>query len=280
MSAAAAFLLAILQGLTEFLPVSSSGHLVLAQNLLERSGNPVLAQPLAFDLLLHLGTLASVLVYFRRDLLCLARSLAPADGLTPAGRASHNTRRALGLAAVALLPTGLVGLPLRTLVGSLMHRPLMVCLLLAVTGGVLLSTRRVGNSGPAQPATLPAMTWTQALGLGAAQGLAVLPGLSRSGLTIAAGLALGMSPMAAFRWSFLISIPAIAGAAVLEIPRQPGGGWDLRWTDLGAALAAGLVGLLALRLVAGSLVTSRFHHFAWYCLTLAAGGALFWQVMG
>ncbi len=260
-----ALLLGILQVLTEFLPVSSSGHLVLAQNLSDRLGQQPLPAALAFDLIVHVGTLAAVIAYFRRD---LRRLLWPA--LTPGRPDPHNGRRELLLLAAALVPTAVVGLALRNLVEDLLQQPARVAGLIGVTGLVLLAGHTAGTLRGATTSSMP--TLLQSLGVGLAQGIAVLPGLSRSGLTIAAGLALGMAPREAFRWSFLISIPAIAGASALELGRHPEALAELGWPALLGAVAAAAVALAALALLERLLQRSRFHHFSWYCFAVAGAG--------
>jgi undecaprenyl-diphosphatase len=275
---AAALLLAILQGITEFLPVSSSGHLVLLQNVLQRLSGRHLPDELAFDLLVHLGTLLAVVIYFRADLARLARDLWAPTTLTPADGRLHNGRRELGLMALALVPTAVLGLALRSPVNALLQRPAVVSGLIGVTGLVLLSTRRFSSSGRTGALAGEGLTWVQALGIGAAQGLAVLPGLSRSGLTIAAGMALGLSPMTAFRWSFLLSIPAILGAAALEASLSPGAMSHLGGMAYAAALVAGAVALVALVVLSRALQKARFHLFAWYCFAVALGGVILFTV--
>jgi undecaprenyl-diphosphatase len=278
MSWPAALLLAILQGLTEFLPVSSSGHLVLLQNLLRHLAAGDLPDALAFDLLVHLGTLLAVLVYFRRDLARLSRSLWAPSALTPTSAPLHNGRRELALMALALVPTAVVGLALRSAVDILLHRPVVVAGLIGVTGLVLLFTRRFANPVLLRSPSPSRLTWIQALGMGAAQGLAVLPGLSRSGLTIATGMALGLAPLDAFRWSFLLSIPAIIGAALLEWSLHPEAVAGLGAAAFVSALVAAGVALGALAILSRMLVRARFHLFAWYCFGIAIAGALVFTV--
>jgi undecaprenyl-diphosphatase len=275
---AAALLLAILQGITEFLPVSSSGHLVLLQNLLRRLGGQRLEEELVFDLLVHLGTLLAVVVYFRADLARLAGNLVAPASLTSSDGPLHNGRRELGLVALALVPTAVLGLALRSSVEVLLQRPAVVSGLIGVTGLVLLSVRRFSLSGRTGSAGAEALTWVQAVGIGAAQGLAVLPGLSRSGLTIAAGMALGLAPMTAFRWSFLLSIPAILGAAALEASLSPEALAHLGGKEIMAALVAGGVALAALAVLSRTLRSARFHLFAWYCFAVALAGAILFTV--
>jgi len=264
-------LLAIVQGLTEFLPVSSDGHLALVQEWIRRTTGRSLANPLGFDVLLHLGTLAAVALYFRADLLRLARECWRGAG--PAG-STFEARREVALMALALVPTGAIGLLLRPTVHRLMLSPRAVALGIGVTGLVLLASRPFVLAAPRRPEP-SRITALQAICVGAAQGLAVLPGVSRSGLTIATGLATGMGAAGAFRFSFLLSIPAVAGALLVEtaFAADPlaGSGWLAAF----GALVSGLVGWMALGLLAAFLRSARFHHFAWYCLAVGVLGLTF-----
>jgi undecaprenyl-diphosphatase len=180
--------------------------------------------------------------------------------------------------ALALVPTAAVGLALKSSVEALLQRPAVVSGLIGVTGLVLLSTRRFSSSGPGGSPAGMSLTWVQALGIGAAQGLAVLPGLSRSGLTIAAGMALGLAPMTAFRWSFLLSIPAILGAAALEAGSSPEALTHLGGQAFTAAVLAGVVALVALAILSRVLQRARFHLFAWYCFAVALAGVILFTV--
>lgn len=270
MTPADALLLAIVQGVTEFLPVSSDGHLALAQEWIRRRTGRGLANPLGFDVLLHLGTLAAVALYFRADLYRLGRDCwtgAAADGAT------FEARREVALMGLALLPTAIIGLLLRPAVHRLMVSPRAVAIGIGVTGLVLLASGPfVRAAARLQPGRISAL---QAICVGVAQGLAVLPGVSRSGLTIAAGLATGMGAAGAFRFSFLLSMPAVAGALLVETafaadPLAGAGGLAM----LGA-LVSGLVGWVALGLLAALLRGARFHQFAWYCLPVGLLGLIY-----
>jgi undecaprenyl-diphosphatase len=190
--------LGIVQGVTEFLPVSSSGHLVIVQTLFEAAGREKLrADVLEVNIFLHAGTLGAVVAYYRRE---IARLLT-AD------------RRVIGLLVVGTLPAVAVGLPLMLYAGDVLKSPLLTGLLLVGTGAMLIwSGQREQGSCEYQE-----LTYGQALLIGGFQAFAILPGLSRSGWTIAAGLMLGLRRDAAAAFSFLLAIPAIAGATVLEI---------------------------------------------------------------
>ncbi len=261
-----ALLLAVVQGLTEFLPVSSSGHLALFQSFLERLEGRPLAEALAFDVILHVGTMLAVLVYFRADLRRLLAGLAPGSGED--GRGS---RREIAFLALSLAPTAVVGLALRHVADTLLNRPVVVAALVGVTGLLLIGTRLLSRR---PEITRPHLTWSQALLMGAAQGMAVLPGLSRSGLTIVAGLAGGLPPMAAFRLSFLMSIPTIAGAAMLELGGRPEALGSLGWPAAVAAAVAGGVALAALAILSRTLKRGHFHLFSWYCFAVALVGII------
>ncbi|MDW7712152.1 MAG: undecaprenyl-diphosphate phosphatase [Deferrisomatales bacterium] len=248
-------LLGVLQGLTEFLPVSSSGHLVLAQSLLPRFRPP----GVLFEVLLHGGTLLAVMVYFRRDLWEVLRSLRP--GGDPARR-----RLALLLAA-ATVPTAFIGLAFQGPLEALFHAPRSAAAMLLVTGALLwvseaLARPRVGIEG---------VGYGRALAVGTVQGLAIVPGISRSGSTIAAGTLLGVRGEDSARFSFLLSVPAILGALVLHLPElgavEPG-----RPAAYAAGTAAAfLSGLWALRFLMSAIRRGRFRWFAVYCWLLGAG---------
>lgn len=260
MSATIALILGVVQGLTEFLPVSSSGHLAIAAMLF---GEPDLS--LATVVFLHAGTLLATLALFGGDVgrlvLDAGRGLrAPREWLT-----SDSGKTTVGL-VVATVPTALVGLALRHRVEALSHVAWAVGLGFLASAVAALSTRLARGQRPH-------------LGLGGyvlvglAQGLAVMPGLSRSGSTIAAALLLGMAPAEAFRFSFLLSIPAIVGALLLEGIGTPGGGGIgvAAWMGGAAALVVGYAALLALRRV---VVQGRFWVFALYLIPLGAGVVL------
>ncbi|MBU8869470.1 MAG: undecaprenyl-diphosphate phosphatase [Gemmatimonadales bacterium] len=245
-------LLAIIQGLTEFLPVSSSGHLVLGQHLLGfRQGD------VFFDVVLHCGTLGSVLIIYRRELLRLLRFDGP----------SVKYILCLG---VGTLPAVLVGLLAKDFIMSLFHSPLAAGFGLLVTAGALFSTRwRYRTAGGVQEVWEPRPFHpAKALVIGMAQALAIMPGLSRSGMTITASIWIGLARAEAARFSFLLSIPAIAGALVLQlvegVPVNPNQVLVL----IGAAVVSCLVGLLALRWTTLAVIQAHFWKFGIYCLVL------------
>ncbi len=254
-----AIALGLLQGLTEFLPISSSGHLAIAQHFV-----PGFRQPgLLFDVILHLGTLAAVCVYFWRDLAAL---LAGRPG-NPHILSRAERLRLIVFMAVATLVTGALGIMLRRRVEAAFASLSAVGAMLLVTGVLLLTgsalAARVGRGRAERQTSL-----ADALFVGLAQGLAVMPGISRSGSTIATSLARGLEPAWAARFSFLLSIPAVAGAALVECGECGGaaaGQWLVYGAGAGAAFAAGLA---AIRLVMGAVKRGRFGLFAYYCLGL------------
>ena len=243
-------LLGVVQGLTEFLPVSSDGHLALAAMLFGTK-----AGGLALNVMLHAGTFVAIFVVLRtrvataayEGLLALRRPRRFQE--TPGGRDAL-------VVLVASLPTALIGLALRDLVEHWTSSPLVVGLGFLVTGCVLVTTRWVRPGRDEWPSLLGAAL------IGLAQGLAVLPGVSRSGSTIAMALWLGVRPDRAFELSMLMSLPAVFGAIVLEFPRAAAVHGGLAGAAIGAvvALAVGIVALLALR---RSIVGG---HFAWFAL--------------
>lgn len=251
-------LLALIQGLTEFLPVSSSGHLVLTQQALDTTSTPMLV-----EVALHVGTLLAVVLVYRRSLLKIAR-----DALS-----GHP--RELLLIAVGTLPIVLVGLFAKDAIEELFDSPRAAAFGLLGTAAVLVVGERGRNRAESsEPLELGI---GQALLLGCAQAVAILPGVSRSGSTIAAGLTMGLAPDRAARFSFLLSIPAICGAAILQLKDY---GEDTAGTpDVGvliwAVLFAGFVGWGALRMLLAFLDKGAFLWFALYCAALGTGYLVF-----
>lgn len=235
--------LALIQALTEFLPISSSGHLALASQLFGWD-----YQGISFDLALHLGTLLAVLLYFRRDLFGLAREALrwrPGTPMNPMQRLAFG----LGLATV---PAVIVGVLMGDAGALLLRHPLVIAANLIVFGLLLwIADRRTRDSGFEQAtagadfvedaqAVFSRMTLTQALLIGCAQALALVPGTSRSGITMTAGLFLGLSRAAAARYSFLLSVPVMLLAIVHAAWEMRHAGDVLAWHDMavGAAISA------------------------------------------
>jgi undecaprenyl-diphosphatase len=248
--------LGAIQGLTEFLPVSSDGHLALAQILfgIKESG-------LTLTVMLHAGTfLATLVVLWRR--------LGPAvhDGVLALRRPSRFSETPGGRDALvvilASLPTAVIGLFLRDLVEQWTSSPLVVGIGFVVTGTILVTTRWV------RPGERDVPSMLGALAMGVAQGIAVLPGVSRSGSTITLALWLGVRPERAFELSMLMSLPAVFGAVLLELPRLIEAGEGYGAAALGA-LVAFLVGLVALSVLRRIVMRGHFAWFALWVLPLA-----------
>jgi undecaprenyl-diphosphatase len=266
-----AIVLGIVQGLTEFLPVSSSGHLVLFQHWFG------LREPeLAFDISVHVGTLAAVLVFFRSDIGAILKAALGFSGRLAAGRAAWReitTDRELRLAwliVAASLPTAVIGLLFHEIADRLFASVPLVGAALVATGLVLSATRWVPTH---RPASADFSTAT-ALAIGVIQGVAIIPGISRSGATIALGLLLGLSRDTAARFSFLISIPAICGAALIAARDLAAGGLPLTVTALGTAVSA-VVGYAALWMLVYIVRRGQLYLFAPYCAAVGVA-ALIW----
>lgn len=252
--------LGIVQGVTEFLPISSSGHLVLFQSLFG-----VKEPQLFFDVMLHFGTLLAVILYFRTDLHVLLRDIGSA--LTRGDKKRPGVRL-FALVFIANLPTGLMGILFRDWFESLFAQPKTAGGMLLITGTILYLTRWAQKGGKG----LMEMRWTDALLIGVAQGVALLPGISRSGATLSAGLFLGVKREWAGRFSFLISIPAIAGATFMEF-LGVNSITGLHTAATGAAIAF-LTGLLSLIFLMKVIQKGRLYHFSYYCWGM--GSAILW----
>ncbi len=250
-----AILLGALQGLTEFFPVSSSGHLVLAQNIMGTVSDGVL-----LEVLLHVGTAAVVIWFYKSEVLELIRPLFDAE---------RNHRRAV--LVVGLIPTIVAGVFFKSYFERAYDSPLIVLIALACTGFALLASRRAKDRG--RP-----IGFQIALLIGIAQAIAILPGVSRSGATIITALFLGVHRKEAAEFSFLLSVPAILGAGILTFRDLSPGGLDPRFLfpALVGTLVAVVIGTLALRMLVRMVIRGRFDRWGWYCLVIAFGGmALF-----
>jgi undecaprenyl-diphosphatase len=248
--------LGLIQGATEFLPVSSSGHLLLLQRLFG-----IREPELAFDLLLHLGTLVAVLFFLRTEIASIVSSLFRPD---PNSSGSGWGRRDLWLVVLASIPTGIIGVAFHKTVetgltfGGVGARYLVLTTLLLLTN---LQFRHKADPDR--------IDWWEAVAIGVIQGLAVFPGLSRSGSTIILALLLGIAPRRAAKFSFLISLPAIIGGAIFTLKK---GVSQLPPASLSLAgfLCSLVVGYIALRFVERLVVNGRFQRFAPYTACLAA----------
>lgn len=245
-------ILGIMQGLTEFLPVSSSGHLAIAQHFMDFQQAGLL-----FDTLLHFATLLAVVIYFRRRIGVLVLSFL---GLFIANyRLMYiENKRFLWGIIIATIPTGIIGLLLERFVMDMMSAVSLVGYALIVTSILLVLSDRFGGSGK--------VTNTSSVILGIVQGLAVIPGISRSGSTIAIAVMLGISRREAAEFSFLMSIPAILGATILQLQHiNSVTTSELSMYSFGM-IAAFISGLLAIKVMMIIVEKAKLTFFALYCL--------------
>jgi len=251
--------LAVLQGLTEFLPVSSSGHLVLAQTFFGTEP----ASAFVYDIVLHLGTALAALLFYRSDVAAVLRGLLPPYRRAP--QELLEARRLLLLLVAATVPTAVIGLTFKDFFEGLFASPTAVVAALAVTGTFLIASSLL----PATTLAVERAPWWKATLVGVAQGIAIVPGISRSGSTIVAGLAVGLRREDAVRFSFLLALPAICGAALLELRHPPAGvGVPIALAAAGFAAAAA-TGYLAILLVLRWTRAGKLWQFGLYCWAVA-----------
>jgi undecaprenyl-diphosphatase len=240
-------ILGLIQGLAEWLPISSTGHLKIAEHYLGLTTTPL------FNLILHLGTLVVVLFYFRTDIKNILTALAHLDF-----KSEHGIM--IPLIIVATIPTAIIGL----IYVEFLENTLQQLLIIGTTfiiGATLVYTSKLGKE------TTETITITTALIMGIAQGLAIFPGLSRSGATISTALLLGLKREKAFKFSFLLSIPAILGDTLVEAIKQRG---QIALSGIGntelliAILITIIVGYISIRIVSKTIRSKKFHYFAIY----------------
>ncbi len=254
-----AVLLGIVQGVTEFLPVSSSGHLLLLKDIFAMDGVPLL-----FDVLMHIATLLVVIGFFRMQIWYIIRALA--HGLK--GRAGEDDRYYLRLTVVLIIGTAVTaGLGLYFETVDMLHTPRSVSVLFIFTGLVLVSTKFTHPAAEQEP------RYQNGLWIGIAQGLGTLPGISRSGITISSALWLGIDRKRAGELSFIISIPAIIGALILT----GGDAGALAEAMSPGAVAAGFIaalvsGYLSLRMLIWLIGSGRLYYFSIYLIPLGIIG--------
>ena len=252
MEALESLLLGILQGLTEFLPVSSSGHLVIAQSLLGTE----LGEGILFEVAVHMATMLAILLFYRRRIGVLMLGAISAKG---------DALRYIGKLFIGTLPAVATALLARDWIELQFESPAVVGICLLVTGGVVWSTRyTLGRGESVEP------TWVGAFLIGCAQAVAILPGISRSGSTVSVALALGLTPLAAAEFSFLLGVIAISGAGVLLLPELTTISAPLLQTIAFGGISALLSGLVALWIFVWFLRTRRFYLFAWYAWVVGA----------
>jgi len=244
-----AILLGIVQGVTEWLPISSSGHLTLLQEFMG------IKVPVLFDVVLHIGTLLVVLLVFRRDIWRLARAVLFWDY-------GKNERLLALYLVLGTVCTGLIGYYFYDILIPLFSNVRAVGIALLATGVILLfSMRRTPERD---------IAWSDAIIVGIAQGIALIPGISRSGITISAGLFRGLSPKTAVRFSFLLLIPASIGALALQLQREASAPADIMPYLAGGAAAA-VVGYFTLRWLMRIVQQQRLWMFSIYCFVVGMG---------
>ena len=255
-----AIVLGVVQGIAEFLPISSSGHLVIFSELLDRwlGINASNSQKLQLNVTLHVGTLFAILVVYRSDLWQLRRQ-----------------PRLLVAIILASIPAGVVGIALLDFFKAAFETPLVAALGLIVTAILLL----VGQRWERNQQSLEQLSYGSAFAVGVFQALALIPGISRSGSTIAGGLLSGLQREAATTFSFFIAIPAIGGAALLtakDVLQGEGAGNSAVALIMGG-FTSFVVGLFALKWLIRIVSQRKLHWFAYYCLTVAVL-TLVWQL--
>jgi undecaprenyl-diphosphatase len=273
-----AVLLGAIQGLTEFFPISSSGHLVIFQRIFG------LAEPeILFGICVHMGTLFAVVVYFRDDIRRMITaiwretiSIATRRRNDKAVDRDPDFKLAMMIIAGSV-PTALIGLGFHHIAEALFSSLITVGIALLVTAGLLLGTR--GKDAAIIAAdSVGGLTWSRAVMIGVVQGMAIIPGISRSGATIAAALYLGVNRDLAGRFSFLLSIPAILGALLLSLTVDGVGTLTLGVIAAGTITAAG-VGYLALRVLMPMVRRGRIYYFAPYCAIVGVI-IILWGIIG
>jgi undecaprenyl-diphosphatase len=257
-----AVILGFVQGLTEFLPISSSGHLIIFPKIFGWSGA---LDSLEFDVALHVGTTVAVIWFFWADWVRMATSF-----LKNLGRSVTREfdSKLFLMILVGSIPAAIVGLGFKDFIEKNTREPLLVAAALLVFALVLLLADKIGS----KRREFKQIGWAEAILIGAAQAISLIPGVSRSGITISAGLFRGLNRQAATRFSFLLSTPAIVGAALLSIK-------DLTATSSEASLAvfvlgtvsAALVGWLAIKFLLQFVAKNSFNIFVWYRIALAIG---------
>jgi undecaprenyl-diphosphatase len=247
----AAIVWGLVQGLTEFLPISSSGHLVIIPAFLDALGVDIGTPSLAVSAVLHLGTLIAVVVYFRSDLMSVLRM-----------RTDPHGRKIAMLVAVGTIPA-VIGLPLRALLESMQENVTYVGIALICTGLILLVGQRLARGSR----LLTEGRIPDAIVVGVAQAFALIPGISRSGATISAGNGRDFDPIEAARFSFLLGIPAIAGAGLISLEGVSDSGGVSIELIVGVVVAA-MSGYLAIAFLLAALRRSGLIPFAIYCFVV------------
>ena len=237
------FILAVIQGLTEWLPVSSSGHLVITQKILG------LNLPLVYSVMLHVGTLFVVIIFFWKDILCIIEELIKREFETEEGKLAT-------FIVIGSIPIAIIGLVFHDIVERLFSDLFAVSIALIITAVVIFfSEKRKGNRK---------MKLLDSLLIGLAQGIALIPGISRSGMTISMGLLRQIEKKTVFKYSFLLSVPAIIGATIMESKDIVTGNIEMAPIFFGV-ITSMIVGYFSLKILQKIVISEKFHLFGYYC---------------
>lgn len=256
--------LGLIQGLTEFLPVSSSGHLVIFERLFH-----IEAGDLVFEVFVHFGTLIAVLLYFRERLFAVSGSVIRSFSSARKLERDEDNLRLFWYLILGTVPAAFIGLLFEDLIELAFASPRWASGMLLVTAAILLSTRWATREDRKLNAS-------RTIIIGFAQALAIMPGISRSGSTISAGMALGMKKTEAAEFSFLLSIPAIVGATIIQIPQfiRDITNADLVINYFVGAMAAAIIGYISIGFLMKIVKKGKFFYFGLYCIVVGILGIL------
>lgn len=267
-----AIIIGIIQGITEFIPISSSGHLVLVQYILK-----VEHPGITFEIFVHFGSLFSVFYCFYKDIIDIIKgffsftaSLFNRNKKLAKDADSHNLLLKL---IIATAITGIIGISFKGIFEDLFKRPLFVVSMLIVTGFILLlaSVIKIGNKGDREISALDSVI------VGLSQSFAILPGISRSGSTITGAYLRGLNKDTAIRYSFLLSIPAILGATLLEMMEIMNNGLDIELLTpyIIGTIASAISGIFAIKILIKVLKKDKLQYFAVYCIMIGIIGIIY-----
>lgn len=256
-------ILGLVQGFTEFLPISSSGHLVLAERVVGFK-----PQGLFFEVVVHVATLLSVFIAYRARIAALLRGIFSGD---------RQSLRFAGLILLASVPAGVVGILFKDFFERTFHSPVLLGWQFLISAVLLWSTKYAVQRAPVESA--PITPW-RALLIGIGQAIAIIPGISRSGTTIAVALWTGVKPVVAAEFSFLMSIVVIAGSGALQLREVPPGFDPFSPGMVLAFLSALVAGVVAIRFLVALLKSSRFHSFAPYCAAIGIFCLVWFGLLG
>lgn len=276
-----AILMGIVQGLSEFLPISSSAHLVFTSNFYKVFKGIEIVQhsneEVFFDIMVHLGTLIAVLIFFRKDIAEILKAMWHALK----SKDWSDKKAKLGLyIALGTVITVALALPIKDIAEKLVYSPSIVGILLFITGFVLLASEYMSKHFTARRENVDIKT---SILIGLAQGLAALPGFSRSGWTIATGLFFGLDRVTAARYSFLLSIPIILGASMVYplVKIDIHEAMTYNWTAIIAGtIVSGVVGYLCIKYFMKFISKFSLAIFGWYCILAGAGAFVFFRIYG